>query len=291
MPQFGRLRDQFNLSKHPVSDGDDSDQEHENNSNPIDLGSVLGTFERGESFLPETYTMHQLASRLFCYDAFEVQTSDFQRVAQCSILYSPAPRRWLRLTAVVTISIESQYWSTWNVKLPGDYSVRNTHFIPASMEQQFESRLRISDEIRQDSILEAYAGGQPDLQLSGIKKPPSFDVRAHLLRITNRLYHQGFIAYHEKDLIHQPLPSGLFAAKIPGRSQWWLEFRFRSIQSQLENDLHSLDVITSCAKSPGIVTFVSRSSLARLECLHSCYALAFQNIAKRRASWKWFSEP
>lgn len=211
--------------------------------------------------------MHKFPS-LFCYDAFEVQNSDFQRVAQCSILYSPAPRRWLRLTAFVTVSIDSRYWSTWNVRLSDYRAGRNLLCLPASIERQFESCLISSDAIRQDYVLEAYSGGRPDLKLSKIKKSPNFDVRAQLWRITNKLYHQGFTAYHEKDLIHQLLPNGMFAAKIPGESQWRLEVRFRSVQSQFEKDFNWLDVITACTNSPRIAAFVSRLSFVGLEFLY-----------------------
>lgn len=277
--QFDRPCNQTNPFEHPVSDGDDSDQEHGSNSRPIHLGSILGTFECGESFLPETYTMYQLTPRLFCYDAFHVQTSDFQRVSHCSILYSPTPRKWLRLTAIVTISIESRYWSTWTVRLSDHRWARDLLCLPASMERQFESRLRSSDAIRQDSVLEAYSGGQPDLKLSKIKQSPNFDVRAHLWSITSKLYHQGFTAYHEKDLTHHLLSNGLFAAKIPGESQWWLEIRFRSVQSQFEKDLHWLDVITACTNSPRIAAFVSRLSLVGLEflCLILLVCIVFQD--------------
>lgn len=184
----------------------------------------------------------------------------------------------MRLTAILTISIESQYWNTWSVKVPDEKSARNIYFLPASMERQLESRLRSSDVVRQDSVLEAYSGGQSDLR---IKHPSRFDVRAHLWRITNRLYHQGFTAYHEKDLIHQPLPSSYFIAKIPGRSQWWLEIRFRSIQCQFEEDLNWLDVLIACTNSPRIAAFVSR----RLELSYCWHALYFKTSMLELVVW------
>lgn len=245
------------------------------------MGSILGAFETGETFLPETYSIYQSTPGLFCHDAFEIQASDFHRVSQCSIFYSPAPRRWLRLTAIVTISIESQHWNTWKVKTLNAASAPNLHYFPVTLERQFESQLRSSDGVRQDSVLEAYSGSQPDFKLSMVKNPPGFEVRDHLRWITNKLYHRGLPAYREKDLVHQLLPSTLFVAKIPGQSRWWLERRFRSVKL-LESHLNELDVITSCSNSPRILAFVSFPSYVHFQFSRRWHALGFQTLAVSR---------
>ncbi|RSM05402.1 hypothetical protein CDV31_009640 [Fusarium ambrosium] len=223
-------------------------------SSPVPSEGPSSAFEMMPSFRPAAYTARQPSPKLLCYDAFQVETSDYQRVNYCTLFYSPAPNQWIRLTIFITTTIESQYWNLWKVKNQAIHPAR--HFcdvFPAPLAVALSSELDTCGNLQQDSEMAAHLGSKSDALSLKLTTQAASGVKNHLRQITRTVYHLGCPRYFEKDLNREHLACGFFITFMKPR--WMLEFRFRSDIVLIETDLYDLEVLYSCQNCPGVSPF------------------------------------
>ena len=218
------------------------------------------SFEMSASFLPEIYTVLDATPTLVSYYNREVDVTEYTRVNQCTMLYSKAPRQWIRLTVSITTSVESIYWNILNMKC-AFLAPKVAHQLPIPLISALENFLRSCQNLKQDSHLSVFLGNRSDLEKKE-KAPklsvkfivPHFQAKAYLQQITSMVHHWNCPRYSERDLIQRPLyrrlPNNLFIAYL--QSRWVLEFRFGSDKTQIDSHIYILQVLHCLQGASGI---------------------------------------
>ncbi|KAH8892096.1 hypothetical protein GQ53DRAFT_134116 [Thozetella sp. PMI_491] len=90
----------------------DSSNQITNFARTVEVPRPASSFEKLPSFLPETYIVDNGAPTLdmVIYNAYERDTSSCTRTNECSLYFARTPRRWIRVSVSVTISIELGPW-------------------------------------------------------------------------------------------------------------------------------------------------------------------------------------
>lgn len=90
-------------------------------------------FEQLASFIPEKYTVLDNVQSLFGYQNRELPATEYSRSSHYAMFYAQGPRRkWTRLTALITTTVESKHWSADRVKA-NDALLKTAQQMPASL--------------------------------------------------------------------------------------------------------------------------------------------------------------
>ncbi|KAK8059797.1 hypothetical protein PG996_009727 [Apiospora saccharicola] len=198
--------------------------------------SPASPFELSSSFFPELYTTMMAPHTLISQFLESVQETSYTRKSRCDVFYSPSPRKWLRITLSITISVDSPYWNlvyanNLDMKWGGDGWYLPTRLSPRDL---------------------SGACQPPKLQLEATES--STDIKKSLLEVTKMVRHWYCPRYHESDIVRRTLNryskhSGT-AACIG--SQWMLCLYFPANKEDFDTYLYNMQISHCLRNVPGI---------------------------------------
>ena len=220
--------------------------------------------ERSAEFFPETYTTDDIRPTMFCYYSHMVANLENIRVNECNLFYRRSHREWLRLTARITITVESKYWNLEHVA--PNRSVANGLFgLPLRIVSMLTTFVRNHDEIQQDMRIAMLLGRDHQLALSNADPGdtiriliPEFDAGQYLAKLTHQTRHWIMPRYNEKHLDHRPTHMHQFNENflVYLDSKWVLERRFGSDKAQIDSIFHHMTVLHHAGSGPGVARFL-----------------------------------
>lgn len=209
------------------------------------------------SLRPESYTVTEAFPNVFINNTFEESITDFSRTNRYLFWYRDRPRRWIRLSISVTISVESRLWIT--ARAPATPAI-STEGLPGNLAGLLEEYLRHRADLKQDMHLQAYFGGRMDSTLGTqlrVAEPP-FQTTAYLREISSSLRHLCRQFYPETALTQIPLhrcrSNCLYVSAV--ESVWALDFRFGSTKAEIDTSLYHLKALHCLGTTPGVCTFM-----------------------------------
>lgn len=209
------------------------------------------------SLRPECYTVTEAFPNLFINNTFEENITDFSRTNRYLLWYRAKPRRWIRLSISVTITVESRLWVTARAAGPSADSAED---LPGNLAGLLEEYLRHHANLKQDIHLKAYFGGRLDstlgMQLRAAEPP--FQTAAYLREISSSLRHLCRQFYPETTLTQIPLHRRrrkcFYVSAV--ESVWALDFRFGSTKAEIDTSVYHLKALHCLVSTPGICPFM-----------------------------------
>lgn len=209
------------------------------------------------SLHPESYTVTEAFPNLFINRTFQQDITDFYRTNLYALWYHQSPRRWIRLTISVTLTVESRLWNTAKA---GAASGDSAEDLPGNLARLLEEFLRRRADLKQDLHLQAYLGGRSNstlgTQLRVADQP--FQTAAYLRDISSSLRHLCRQYYPETALTQFPLyrrrRKCFYLSGV--ESVWALDFRFGSTKAEIDASLYHLRALHCLGDTPGICAFM-----------------------------------
>lgn len=205
------------------------------------------------SLRPESYTVTEAFPNVFINNTFEENITDFSRTNRYLLWYRAKPRRWIRLSISVTITVESRLWVTARAAATSGVSAED---LPGNLAGLLEDYLRHRANLKQDIHLQAYFGGRLDSTLGKqlqVAKPP-FQTTAYLREISSSLRHLCRKFYPETALTQVPLhrrrAKCFYVSAV--ESVWALDFRFGSTKAEIDTSAYHLKALHCLASIPGV---------------------------------------
>lgn len=220
-----------------------------------------GSFELSSSFFPEMYTSVMAAPTLVSYDLELVQETSYTRISRCNAFYSPSPRKWLRITFLITVSFDSPYWSLVRIDTADMKWGNKGWFLPNRLNASLQGSLCHFDDLKQDSDISFYLGPSHDqsgtyqplkLQLEPTQSPDNF--RKSLLEVTRIVHHWCCPRYSESDIVRRTLhPSSKRTSSVGYiGSQVTLLTQFMANQTDFDTFLYNMQISHCLHSKPGI---------------------------------------
>ena len=213
---------------------------------------------------PELYTIRTGVPVLLPSFGSEIASSDYIRVYQFAFSYSKSPRKWMRFTLRITVSVESKYWSLPMINTFG-LNKSWSHELPGNLTSMLEKSLASFRGFDQDSCLTVFLGKDSPgverrndsmlpLKLSG----PSFQIKEYLQKITSMIYHWDCPRYPDRQFDQRPRcryrPTNSFIVYL--HTRWVLATRFGSDKFDIDRDLYILRALHHLKGAPGITPFL-----------------------------------
>ncbi|KAK7956695.1 uncharacterized protein PG986_005917 [Apiospora aurea] len=219
------------------------------------------SFELSSSFFPEIYTSMTAESTLISYDLASVQDMSYARVSRCSAFYSPSPRRWLRITLLITISVDSPYWNLVRVDAADSKWRDEGWLLPKKLNASVESSLGAFDALGQDSEISFYLG--PSHGSTGTNQVPklrlettntSVNIKKSLLEATKMAHHWCCPRYSEIDIVKRTLSrrSKRSGSIVCIGSQWTIMTQFTACQKDFDLYFFNVQISHYLHSTPGI---------------------------------------
>ncbi|KAK8090662.1 hypothetical protein PG994_000167 [Apiospora phragmitis] len=225
------------------------------------LPAPASPFELSSTFFPEMYTSMTATATIISYDLESVQDTSYARISQCSALFSPSPRKWLRITLSITISFDSSYWNLVHVNTVDMKWGNDGWSLPKRHNASVEDSLRCFDDLKQDSEVSFYLG--PSHDHYGRYQPPTLHLettnpsvitRKSLLEATKMAHHWYCPRYPESDIVTRTLhPHSKRSGSIACiGSQWTLLTRFTANKTDFDWSFYNMKISHIFHSTPGI---------------------------------------
>ncbi|KAK8080046.1 hypothetical protein PG997_007864 [Apiospora hydei] len=225
------------------------------------FAAIASPFELSSSFFPETYTSMAAAPSLISYDFASVHDTSYARISRCSAFYSPSPRKWLRITLLITTSVDSPYWNLVCVNAVDTKWGNEGWVLPKRLNASIEGSLGAFDDLRQDSEISLYLG--PPHGSAGTYQSPklrlettnaSVSIKTSLLEATKMVHHWYCPRYPETDIVKRTLTrrskqSGSIACI---GSKWTIMTQFTACQTDFDVYLYNMQISHYFHNTPGI---------------------------------------
>lgn len=239
-------------------------QQGANKPRACGLGHPSGLLEAGPAWRPGAYSSSDSVSELFGYFKSAVSENEYSRVTQHSMLYYNGLGRWVRLTASITTTLESQYHevNAESNNTAASQIVKAPRTIPASIVSAVKLYLQSRTDVQQDSHISMFLGKSCSLEeprkiKMRIFQPPS-PIDTYLCDVASSIFHVGCPWDYENVLDSRPLfpgREGLFFIAFLG-SRWVLFVRFASERKQVDTQMYHLRLLLHLRGSRRIIPFV-----------------------------------
>ncbi|KIV97944.1 hypothetical protein PV10_01640 [Exophiala mesophila] len=214
---------------------------------------------------PELYTVRTGVPNLVQSYGGEISVSEYMRVYQFAFSYRQQPRKWIRFTLRVTISVESKHWNLQPSTAIGLINLPCRE-LPHSLMVRFEKMLMSLRGLDQNSCLTLFMGrngedveGQEDDSIFSMKlSKPTFEMKEYLQKITRTIYHWGCPRYSDQQFDQRARfghsPTNSFIVCLGAR--WVVATRFGPDQSSIDRDLYAMRSLHHLNGAPGITPFL-----------------------------------
>ena len=239
-------------------------QQGANKPRACGLGHPSGLLEAGPAWRPGAYSSSDSVSELFGYFKSAVSENEYSRVTQHSMLYYSGLGRWVRLTASITTTLESQYHevNAESNNTAASQILKAPRTAPASIVSAVKHYLKSRTDVQQDSQVSMFLGKSCSLEepwkiKMRIFRPPS-PIDAYLRDVASSIFHIGCPWYYENALDSRPLfprrESLFFIAFLDFR--WVLFVRFASERKQVDIQMYHLRLSLHLRGSRRMIPFV-----------------------------------
>ncbi|KAK8128143.1 hypothetical protein PG984_009251 [Apiospora sp. TS-2023a] len=222
--------------------------------------SPASPFELSSSFFPETYTSMMATPTLISYCLESVQETNYTRISRCDAFYSPSPRKWLRITLSITMSIDSPYWNLVHVNSDDMKWGIDGWSLPKRLRASVQNSLNHFDDLKHDSEVSFFLGSSRDH--SGVYQPPKLqlettntpaDIKRSLLEVTKMVRHWYCPRYAERDIVRRSMNR---FSKYTGSvacigSQWMMFTYFTANKDDFDLYLYNMQISHCFRNTPG----------------------------------------
>lgn len=214
-----------------ISVGEEEQQQH------FQVIRPASPLELSPAFMPELYTVDKSFPTLFTNRSQQLDLSEHTLTNLYSMFYRARGRQWIRITASVTISVESGLFQLARLAHDSITGLEPAGPLAKAIKQFLDAQ---REDVEMDAHVDLYVGARFRDDFTSISStssaiarlaksfPRSLPVKSYLLEAAEAFYHGRYHFIPDSRIVQVPLPKrskGYFFLSSY-RSEWMLDFRF-----------------------------------------------------------------
>jgi hypothetical protein len=198
----------------------------------------VSPLELSPAFMPELYTVQESTPNLSTNRSQQLDLSEYTLANLYSIFYRARGRRWIRVIASVTMSVESSLFQLGRLAPESITGREPLGPVAKEIKQLLDAQ---SDEVEADAHVDLYIGARflecrtsPSVASSAVAKlakssPHSLPIKAYLREAAGLFYHARYHFISDSHVVQIPLPKLVkgffFSVELPVRVDVRLSIR------------------------------------------------------------------